>query len=221
MPRPVTILLAEDHHLVREGLRALLEEMGRFEIVGQADDGVTAMALAYELRPDIIVMDVAMPHLNGLEATSQLRKTMPELRTIILSQYRHVEYVVQALLAGAHAYLVKDAIVEELSAAIESVLDGTIYLASSLPREEIEMLLHDSSSHLSPVERLTQREREVLRLVAIGHTNRQIAHHLTISIKTAEKHRFNLMDKLGIRDVTGLVRFAIQNHLITPDEPAP
>jgi DNA-binding NarL/FixJ family response regulator len=215
---PITVVLAEDHNLVREGLRALLEEMGDFKVIGQAGDGIQALDLAEKLRPNVVVMDIAMPNLNGLEATSRLREAMNPAHIIMLSQHHDEAYVVQALLAGAVGYLLKDAVVDELPQAIRAVAEGERYLSKKLPREAIESGLKERESYLAPLERLTPREREVLQLVAEGNTNRQIANKLKISIKTVEKHRFNLMEKLNMRDVTALVRFAIANGIVSAQE---
>ena len=215
---PIKVLLAEDHNLVREGLRALLEEMGDFKVVGQAQDGWQALDLAAQARPDVIVMDIAMPNLNGLEAVGRLREALNPAQIIMLSQHHEEAYVVQALLAGAVGYLLKDAVVDELPVAIRAVVEGEMYLSKGLPREAIEQGLKERESDLVPLERLTPREREVLQLVAEGNTNRQIASKLRISIKTVEKHRFNLMEKLGMRDVTALVRFAIANGIVSAQE---
>jgi len=214
---PISILLVEDHHLVREALRALIEEGHQFAVIGQAEDGNQALQMAERLRPNVVVMDIMMPHLNGLEATSRLRSLPYPPKIIILSQHHAHEYIVQALMVGANGYLLKDAAADELPTAIRAVVDGTTYLSSQIPREEIEESLHRKDSLESPIDRLTPREREVLPLVAEGNTNRQIAHYLGISIKTVEKHRFSLMDKLNIRDVTGLVRFAIAQGIIEGD----
>jgi DNA-binding NarL/FixJ family response regulator len=215
---PINVLLAEDHNLVREGLRALLEEMGDFKVVGQAKDGWQALELADKLHPDVIVMDIAMPNLNGLEATARLREAMNPAHIVMLSQHHEEAYVVQALLGGAVGYLLKDAVVDELPDAIRMVAGGERYLSKQLAREQIETALKARESYLMPLERLTPREREVLQLVAEGNTNRQIASKLRISIKTVEKHRFNLMEKLGMRDVTALVRFAIANGIVSARE---
>ncbi len=215
---PIRILLAEDHHLVREGLRALLEEQGAFEIVAQAEDGAQALTLAAETHPDVVVMDLRMPNLNGLEATGRLRAMDQPPEVIILSQYSRADYVVEALLAGARGYLLKDAVSDELVHAIQTVLAGQRYLSAQLPQDEIDAYVQRREQMPSPLGRLTAREREVLQMVAEGNTNRQVARRLGISVKTVEKHRFNLMEKLDIRDVTGLVRFALMHGIIS-DEP--
>ncbi len=215
--RQIRVLLVEDHHLVREGLRLLLEDQGDFEVVGQAANGTEALQLIDSLRPDVVVMDITMPNLNGLETTARLSAMPRRPRVIILSQHKRHEYVVQALRAGANGYLLKDAVVNELSKAIHEVYEGRSYLSTELPLDVIEEYLRQEPDS-SPLDLLTPREREVLQLVAEGNTNRQIAAHLSISVKTVEKHRFNLMEKLDIHDVTGLVRFAMLHGIIQSDE---
>jgi DNA-binding NarL/FixJ family response regulator len=219
--RPITVLLAEDHTIVREGLRALLEESGEFDVVGQAQDGHAAVQLAERLRPDVVVMDISMPNLNGLEATARIRSLASAPRVIILSQHSREEYVVQSLLAGAKGYLLKGSVVDELAEAIRMVFAGGSFLSAQLPGDLIqELVRRRGDAATEPTHRLTPREREILQLVAEGNTNRQIAAHLAISVKTVEKHRCNLMDKLGIRDVTGLVRFAVTYGIIESEDQA-
>jgi DNA-binding NarL/FixJ family response regulator len=215
MIRPTTIMLAEDHHLVREALRVLLEDRTEVDVIGQAEDGAEAIDLAQELKPDIVVMDISMPNLNGLEATRRLVEFDAPPKSIILSQHKRQEYVVQALQAGASGYLLKDSITDELIEAIQTVKEGLTYLSEQLPREEILGLIRRGETLPNPVERLTPREREVIQLVAEGYTNRQIAVKLSISVKTVEKHRYNLMDKLNMSDVTALVRFAVANGIVS------
>jgi DNA-binding NarL/FixJ family response regulator len=215
MIRPTTIMLAEDHHLVREALRVLLEERTEVEVIGQAEDGAEAVELAQVLKPEIVVMDISMPNLNGLEATRRLMELGDPPQIIILSQHKRQEYVVQALQAGASGYLLKDSITDELIEAIQTVKEGLTYLSEQLPREEILGLIRRGETLPNPVERLTPREREVIQLVAEGYTNRQIAVKLSISVKTVEKHRYNLMDKLNMSDVTALVRFAVANGIVS------
>lgn len=215
--RTITVLLAEDHNLVREALRALLNEQDGLEVVGQAHNGNQAIELARSLKPDIVVMDISMPHLNGLEATERLAELRDAPRVIILSQHNQRDYVVKALLAGARGYLLKDSIADELIEAIFRVFQGETFLSDQLPRAEIEEYVRRGEAAPTALAQLTPREREVLQLVAEGNTNRQIALMLTISVKTVEKHRYNLMDKLNIRDVAGLVRFAIENNVISAE----
>lgn len=215
--RTITVLLAEDHHLVREALRALLDEQDGLEVIGQAQNGNEALERARSLQPDIVVMDISMPHLNGLEATERMNNLSQPPQVIILSQHNQRDYVVKALLAGARGYLLKDSIADELIEAIYTVFKGDTYLSEQLPQAEIEEYVRRGESIPSMLDQLTPREREVLQLVAEGNTNRQIAVMLTISVKTVEKHRYNLMDKLNIRDVAGLVRFAIENNVISTE----
>ncbi len=215
--RTIKLLLVEDHHLVREALRALLEEHPDFKVIGQAEDGKLAIQKTEALQPDIVIMDVTMPNLNGIEATARLQELAHTPYVIILSQYRREEYVVQALMAGASGYLLKDSAADELPAAIRAVWLGETYLSKQLPVEDIQDFLRRREKMILPLDRLTDREREVLQLVAEGNTNRQIALYLNISIKTVEKHRASLMDKLKIRDVAGLVRFAIAQGIITTE----
>jgi DNA-binding NarL/FixJ family response regulator len=215
--RHTTVLLVEDHQLVREALRALIQESSFIEVAGQAQDGNQALEMALTSHPDIVIMDIMMPNLNGLEATERISALPDPPKIVILSQYSDQEYVLQAFIAGATGYLLKEAAVEELLTAIETVAAGGTYLSAQLDRVAIEQRLLQREMIRSPVDRLTPREREVLQLVVEGNTNRQVAHKLGISIKTVEKHRFSLMEKLDIRDVTGLVRFAVSHGIILGD----
>lgn len=212
--RKKKILLVEDHQLVRDGLRLLLEDMGDYEVVGMASNGYEALEMAENLQPDIIFMDLYMADMNGFQATERLMRIDPAFRIIILSGYIDEQYVVEALQAGAAGYLHKDDVTDQMPVAIDTVLSGHMYLSERLPRHLIETKLRERESLQMPIDRLTPREREILQLVAEGNTNRQVAAKLSISVKTVEKHRFNLMEKLNIRDVTGLVRFAINNGVI-------
>lgn len=213
-----TVLLVEDHHLVREALRALIENSSQIVVLGQAQDGNQALRLAQEQHPDVVIMDIMMPNLNGLEATRRMCLLSPPPRVLILSQYANEEYVLQALADGASGYLLKDDAVEELLSAISTVAGGGTYLSSRLNRDAIEEKLRQKPTIRSAVETLSRREREVLQLVVEGNTNRQIARMLGISVKTVEKHRFSLMEKLNIRDVTALVRFAVAHGVIHNDD---
>ncbi len=212
----IDILLAEDHTIVREGLRALLQEHGEFAVVGQAEDGQQAIELAASLHPDVVVMDIVMPRLNGLEATSRIRDLPNPPEILILSQHDREEYVYQALRAGARGYLLKDSIADELITAIHAVARRERFVSALISPEAVESYIQRRGG--PALERLTTREREVLQLIAEGHTNRQIAGELNISTKTVEKHRSNLMTKLNIHDLASLVRFAVAHGVVHPRE---
>ena len=215
---PISILLADDHTLVRAGIRALIEQLPTVKVVGEAKDGREALRLVREQKPDLILMDVAMPGLNGLEATARVSKEFPDVRVIILSMYANEEYVREAINAGAAGYLVKRSAATELERAITAVARGEKYF-SPLVSTHVNT---DRAGRLSVdrawIERLTPRQREILQLVAERHSTKDIAGILSISIKTVETHRAQLMERLDIHDVPGLVRFAIRAGLVSLDE---
>jgi DNA-binding NarL/FixJ family response regulator len=206
------ILLVDDHLVVRAGLRSLLEYIKGVEVVAEAADAIAALELARVLRPDVVIMDIAMPGMNGLEATDLLKHEMPEIRVIILSMHHTKEYVLQALKVGASAYLLKDSAAVELGLAIEAVRRGDTYLSPAVSKQLIEHSLQQDSRKLEPV--LTPRQSEVLLLVANGHSTKEIAHLLKVNVKTVETHRTQLMERLAINDIAGLVRYAIRIGLI-------
>jgi DNA-binding NarL/FixJ family response regulator len=201
-------MVAEDGALVRAGIRALLDHMPAVSAVTEAADGREALNRAHEDHPDVILMDIAMPAMNGLEAARRIASELPDVKVIMLSMHANEEYVWQALRSGACGYVLKDSSPSELEHALDAVSRGETYLTPSLSKllERFIGRLRD----LSPIERLTPRQREVLQLVAEGHTNRSIAAVLGISIKTVETHRAQLMETLDIHDIAGLVRFAIR-----------
>jgi DNA-binding NarL/FixJ family response regulator len=210
-------LLADDHTVVRQGLRALLQAEPDIEIAGEAETGRQAVQLTRALRPDVVVMDIAMPGLNGLEATRQILRKMPSSRVLILSSYSDDEYLHQSAEAGAAGYLVKQGAVTELVNAIREAKKGNAFLSPAISKR----LMHHYRETLVrgvPVKQrtdmLSSRQVEVLQLVAEGRANKQIAAELGISVKTVEKHRQQLMNKLGIRDVAGLTRYAISNGIL-------
>ena len=216
-PGRITLLLVDDHTIVREGLRALLEGESDVEIIGEAENGQQAIAMAKELRPDIVVMDIAMPILNGLQATHVIRKESPRTRIIILSMYTDDEFVVQVIRHGASGYLVKHTAAADLLTAIHEVKRGNAYFSPSISRMIVEKLStsmrggDDQQATLS----LTSREVQVLQLITEGLSNKDISVQLEISVKTVEKHREHIMGKLDIHDVAGLTRYALSRGIIT------
>ena len=215
--KPVRVLLADDHTLVRAGLRKLLEAMPEVEVVGEASDGLALLALAGQLRPTLVLMDIAMPGLNGLEATARLARQSPDIRVLILSMHQNEEYVRQALRHGAAGYLLKDAAPMELDLAIQAVLRGETYLSPAVSRGVVSDYVQRLRGEETPGTQLTPRQREVLQLVAEGHSTKEIARRLDLSVKTVDTHRSQLMKLLDIHEVAGLVRYAMRVGLISPD----
>lgn len=211
----IRVTLVEDHALVRAGIRSLLETSAGIDVVAEAKDGREALQTLRDHPSDVVVMDITMPGLNGIEATARVKKTFPNLKILMLSMYSNEEYVIQALRHGASGYLVKDSAASELERAIYAVARGERYLSDSASRHRIERYLESPRDTQDPLARLTPRQREILQLVVEGHKTREIADMLNVSIKTIETHRAQLMDRLGIHDVAGLVRYAIRIGLIT------
>lgn len=211
------VLLADDHVLVRTGIRMLLQGVDGFEVVGEASDGRQAVELALKLRPRIVLMDISMQNLNGLEATAQLRREAPQISVIILSMSADETHVMQALRSGANGYLLKDATPEELKLALDSVMRGDTYLTPRVSKQVVEGYVGRLSEGETTLDVLTPRQREILQLIAEGQGTKEIAFKLGLSIKTVETHRAQIMDRLQIRDVPGLTRFAIRSGLVSPD----
>jgi DNA-binding NarL/FixJ family response regulator len=213
----ITVLLAEDHLLVREGLRALLQAEGCFQVIGEADTGRQAVDLSRTLRPDVVVMDIAMPLLNGLEATRQIHKAVPATKVLILSAHSDDAYVEQAIALGAAGYLVKQSSARFLCEAIREIHKGNSFF-SPLVARRLGLSNGQSAARGKTVRKtgspLSPRETEVLQLIAEGHANKQVASELGISVKTVEKHRQKLMGKLNIHDTAGLTRYAISRGII-------
>ena len=213
--KPITVLLAEDHTIVREGLRTLLEAEGDIRVVGEADTGRKAVELARKLRPDVVVMDIAMPVLNGMEATRQIIRAIPEARVIILSAHSDEAYVEQLIALGALGYLLKQTSASILSKAVREVHKGHSFFSSSITRRpRLPSGPNDAGKPPRKPEILSSREVEVLQLIAEGRANKQVAADLGISVKTVEKHRQRLMEKLNIHDTAGLTRHAIAAGVI-------
>jgi len=203
-------LLADDHQLFRQGLRGLLERAGH-EIVGEAADGREALKLARTLSPDVAVLDLSMPLLNGLDAAHELRRVVPETKIILLTMYTDRCYVLQALRSGAKGYVLKTQAADDLICAIRAVVRGETYLSPGVSASVVDAYLHKTDEPHDP---LTPRERQILQLVAEGNSTKQIADLLNVSFKTAESHRSRAMKKLDIHDVASLVRYAISRGLI-------
>jgi DNA-binding NarL/FixJ family response regulator len=206
-PRPIRVLLAEDHQVVREGLRALLQKEPDLEVVGEAADGPEALRLVSEVHPDLVVLDLGLPGLDGIEVARHLGQSHPRLPLLVLSMYDDAQSVGLALRAGVRGYVLKGVGVADLCEAIRRVDRGELYLSHRIS----ELVLEDR--HAAPETPLTAREREILKLVAEGYTARQIAERLGLSPKTVENHRANIMDKLGIHTIAGLVRYALRARI--------
>jgi len=215
----IRTILVEDHHLVRKGISALLEKASDVEVVGEAADGYEAIELAEQLSPDVVVMDIAMPRLTGIQAAEQIRALKLGIQVVVLSMYSEETLVRQALRSGVKGYVLKNSVAAELLLAIRAASRGEVYLSPAVSGPLVQDLLRldVEGQERTPFDRLTCREREVLQLIAEGHTNTAIAQVLHLSVKTVEKHRGSLMSKLEVRDVAGLVRMAIKHGLVFLD----
>lgn len=212
-----SIVLADDHELVRAGIRSILETFPSVRVEAEAGDGKEALELVRRLEPDVLLLDITLPGLNGLEVAERIRKLGLGTRVLMLSMHSGPEYVARAIQSGAAGYLVKDSAVDELAAALESVLAGRRYLSNALDRDVIQSFLRSGDSALEELAVLTPRQREILQLIAEGSSTREIAERLHVSVKTVETHRAQLMSRLGIHDVPGLVRLAIRTGMITTE----
>jgi DNA-binding NarL/FixJ family response regulator len=213
----IRVLLVDDHTLVRAGLRSLLEALSGVEVVGEAGDGYEAVRLAETLHPEVVLLDVGMPALNGLEAAGRLATASPSSRVLILSMHNAEEYVVRALRAGCAGYLLKGSAVSELEIAVRAVARGEIYLSPAVSRQIVDDYVARTRGRIAPLDALTPRQREVLQLVAEGHSSKAIAHRLDLSVKTVEAHRAQIMSRLDVHDLPGLVRFAVRVGLVTDE----
>ena len=216
--KPIRVLLADDHALVRAGIRALCQTLAGIEVIAEATDGKQALALVRAHHPDIVLMDIAMTTLNGLEATAQIRREFPQVRVIILSMHAAEDYVLQALKAGAAGYLLKDSATPELELALNAVMRGEVYLSPLISKQMVQSYMQHAGTAESPLALLTPRQREILQLLAEGHGAKDIAFRLELSVKTVETHRTQIMERLGIHDIAGLVRFAIRTGLVSSEK---
>lgn len=213
----IRVLLADDHTLVRAGIRGLVAALPDVEVVSETGDGQEALRLAETLRPDVVLLDIGMPSLNGLEVAARLAKSDPAIRVVILSMHMSEEYVLQALRAGAAAYLLKGSAVAELEVAIRAVARGETYLSPAVSKRVVDEYVTRIGNATDPLAALTPRQREILQLVAEGQTNKEIAQRLGLSHRTVEVHRNQLMKRLAVHDVAGLVRFAVRVGLVEGD----
>ena len=209
------VLLADDHALVRAGIRSLLEKMRGVEVVAEASTGREALEMVKAKLPSLVLMDIAMAELGGLEALPRITKDFPDVKVVILSAHANEEYVIRALRSGAAGYMLKDAATAELELAIRSVTEDKTYLSPSISRTVIDSYLERVGGRLSPLEQLTPRQREILQFIAEGRNTKEIASDLDISVKTVESHRLQLMERLNIHDIPGLVRYAIRSGLVS------
>ena len=214
---PIRVLLVDDHGLVRAGIHALLDAIEGVIVVGEAGSGAEALALMGEARPDIVLTDIAMQAMTGLELASRLRASAPATRVVVLSMHDDPNYVQEALKAGAAGYLLKDAATAELELALRAVSAGGSYLSPAISRKVMEGYAKQLAALPSAVETLTARQREILRLFALGRSTKEIGFQLKISVKTVETHRTQIMRRLEIHDLAGLVRFAVRIGLVSAD----
>lgn len=210
-----SVLLADDHALVRAGIRRLLAEMADVEVVGEASDGHETLKLVATLSPNVVLLDVSLPGLNGLEVAARLARERPDVKVMILSMHANEEFVLEALRAGVVAYLLKDSTVAELEIALRAVVRGQTFLSPAVSKRLVFDYLEQAQPAAAIL--LTPRQREVLQLIAEGHSTKSIAERLGVSVKTAETHRAQLMDRLGIHDIPGLVRFAIRKGVVSSE----
>jgi len=212
----IKVLLVEDHTIVRKGIISLLENELRIEIIGEAENGIDAVKMAEEIHPDVMVLDISLPLLNGLEVTKQVTKRFPKIKILILTMHNSEEFVFELLKAGAKGYVIKKAAPHELISAIHAIYHGESYFSPEISKMVLDRLSATMNSTLETdsLKLLTKREREVLQLIAEGRPNREIAEIMLLSIKTIESHRANIMNKLNFHNVSDLIKFAIRKGII-------
>jgi DNA-binding NarL/FixJ family response regulator len=212
----IRVVIVDDHAMVRAGFRLLLEQMKDVEVAGEANSGRRAIELVRTEHPDLVLMDIGMDGMNGLQATARIAQEFPDTKVLMLSMHANEEYVLQATQAGAYGYILKDGERHELEIAIRLIAQGKTYFTPAVSRRVLDRYMSRLDAEIGPLERLTPRQREILQLIAEGNSNKQIASILNISLKTVDTHRMQLMERLDIHDVAGLVRFAIRTGLILP-----
>jgi DNA-binding NarL/FixJ family response regulator len=219
MGQKVRIVIAEDHTILREGLKSLLSSNPDFEIIGEAEDGREAIRCVEKFKPDLILMDLSMPRINGLDAIKEIKKRFSETKILVLTVHKTEEYILATLKSGADGYILKDSTHAELVLAVKNVLSGKHYISPGISEKVIEGYLEGKKTlkRKSSWETLTQREREILKLIAEGYKNKEIGDYLCISPKTVEKHRANLMEKLDLHNVQALTTFAIEKGLVSSE----
>jgi DNA-binding NarL/FixJ family response regulator len=214
---PFRVILAEDHTLVRAGIRSLLESIAGVVVIGEAGDGQSVLQLIEKEAPELVIMDIAMPGMSGLQAAEKISTLYPSVKVLILSMYNNEEFVLKALKSGAAGYLLKEASTLELKLAVEAIAGGEIYLSPGVSRQVVSNYIHHVNGRPDSLSILTPRQRQVLQLIVDGYTTKEIARELNISLSSAETHRMRLMERLDIHDVAGLVRFALLNGMLNPD----
>lgn len=216
----IRVLLADDHNLVRAGLRALLEDLPEVKVVGECSDGRQALAMILDVRPDVALLDIGMPGLNGLDAAAKIAAEAPATKVVIVSMHSNERYVAQAMAAGVAGYVLKDAFVDELPVLLRSVVRGETYLSPAISKRVVDALRKRMAGNGEEAAEgpLTPRQREILQLVAEGKNTKEIAHMLSLSAKTVETHRSQIMERLDIHEVAGLVRYAIRVGLIDSED---
>ena len=218
MSKQYTILLADDHSILRAGLRSILNSKMELDVVGEADNGIEAIRAALSIRPDLLITDLSMPKKNGTEAISEIKKRLPNTKCLVLTMHTSEEHIRMALNAGADGYILKDDSHEELLTAIKTVLSGKTYLSPAICGNVVSGFLNSKDRTMKTVtslDALTRREREVIKLIAEGYRSKDVAEDLSISIKTVEKHRSNLMKKLDLHSISSLTNYAIKNGLVS------
>lgn len=217
MNSPARILIADDHTILRAGIRSLLDMEDNFEVIGEVDNGKDAIQLAGQLKPDVILSDLSMPKTNGTEAIQHIKRRYPEIKILVLTVHKSEEHVRAALKAGADGYVLKDESIDELINAINNVMAGKVHLSASICGDVVTGYLSESSSenYTSSLDLLTNREREIIKLIAEGYRNKDIASYLSISLKTVDKHRSNLMKKLDLHNTSSITSYAIKNGLVS------